>query len=66
MLYDPLLLALSFPPKEPDSEVPRAGGEQRSAVTTASCLLWAAATAPGGTSVTRSPLTTYNVPGQGK
>ena len=58
MLYLPGFLALSFPPEDPDSEGPLTGTEQSVVVTTASCRLWMAATAPGGTSETRSPLTT--------
>lgn len=58
MLYWPGFLVLSFPPEDPDSEDPLMGTQQRVAVTTASCRLWVAATAPGETSETRSPLTT--------
>lgn len=52
-------LALSFPPEAPGSEDPLTGVLHSSAVTTAPCLLWLAARAPGDTSVTRSPLIIY-------
>ena len=51
-------LILSFPPQDPDSVGPLTGAEQSIVVTTASCCLWTAASAPGGISETRSPLTT--------
>jgi hypothetical protein len=53
-------LALSFPLEEEVSEGPLTGTEHSKAVTAAPFLLWVAATAPGNTSVTRSPLTTYS------
>jgi len=59
MLQRAGFFALSFPPADTDSVGPLTGVEQSIAVTTASCRLCAAATAPGGTSETRSPLTTF-------
>jgi len=52
-------LALSFPLEEAVSEGPLTGTEHSKAVTAAPFLLCVAATAPGNTSVTRSPLITF-------
>lgn len=57
ILYRAGFFALSFPPEDPVSD--GTGVAHKSDVTTASCLLCAAATAPRGTLQTRSPLTTY-------